>query len=557
MKRILSALALICSNIAFAQNYAVSYELIHQYSLAEINSILGATGISTFLTPTFEVDYYRVTYNTTNARGTGTTLASGAIAVPAGVSCPMPIFSYQHGTQTVKTAVPSNRAGDEFKVGLIACSAKGAIATMPDYLGMGVSTGFHPYVNSRTEASATIDLLRACRELKDSIGYNLNNQLFLLGYSQGGHSTMAAFKELETNLSNEFTVTACAPMSGPYYVSGVQAQTIIRDSSYATPSYLPYVIMGQQEAYGNLYNSLSEIFIPPYDSLLPLYFNGTRSTGYINNRLPDTPNLILDPVLFDDFKNDPNHFFRVVLRDNDLHNWRPQAPLNMYYCTQDEQVFFENSLIARDTMHALGATQVNAINLGAYTHSGCAQLCFLQGFFFFNNYADWSGGMTVSDSVIQVSIPGTSDGSISLQVNNGVGNLQFDWLDNSLTDSISSQNNLAGGNYQIRVSDSRGCYVFHNVSLGVTAVSGVQDESKFSFGPNPAVDRLNIEVPDLLHNREYTIILSDIDGRIVLYLPGINSKTFQLDLSTLNQGNYMIGIESGSYRKFEALQIIR
>jgi hypothetical protein len=325
-------------------------------------------------------------------------------------------------------------------------------------------------------------------------------------------------------------------MSGPYYVSGVQAQTIVRDSSYATPSYLPYVIMGQQEAYGNLYNSLSEIFIPPYDSLLPLYFNGTRSTGYINNRLPDTPNLILDPVLFDDFKNDPNHFFRLVLRDNDLHNWRPQAPLNMYYCTQDEQVFFENSLIARDTMHSLGATHVNAVNMGAYTHSGCAQLCFLQGFFFFSSYADWSGGMTVSDTVVQVSTPGTSDGSISLQVNNGVGNLQYDWLDNSLTDSISSQNNLAGGNYQIRVSDSRGCYVFHNVSLGVTAVSGVQDESKFSFGPNPATDRLNIEVPDILSNREYTIILSDIDGRVVLYLPAINSKNFQLDLSTLNQG---------------------
>jgi hypothetical protein len=103
MKKIFLALALICTNYAYAQNYAVSYELIHQYSLAEINSILGATGISTFLTPAFEVDYYRVTYNTTNAQGTGTTLASGAIAVPAGVSCPMPIFSYQHGTQTVKT----------------------------------------------------------------------------------------------------------------------------------------------------------------------------------------------------------------------------------------------------------------------------------------------------------------------------------------------------------------------------------------------------------------------------------------------------------------------
>jgi len=165
--------------------------------------------------------------------------------------------------------------------------------------------------------------------------------------------------------------------------------------------------------------------------------------------------------------------------------------------------------------------------------------------------------LTVSDSVIQLSTAGISDGSISLQVNNGVGNLQYDWLDNSLTDAISSQNNLAAGNYQIRVSDSRGCYVFHNVSVGVTAVSDLEDKSKFSFGPNPASDRLNIEVPDLLNGREYTIVLSDIDGKVLLYLPGINSKNFQLDLSTLNQGNYLLGIESGSYRRFEGLQILR
>ena len=163
----------------------------------------------------------------------------------------------------------------------------------------------------------------------------------------------------------------------------------------------------------------------------------------------------------------------------------------------------------------------------------------------------------MSDSVVQVSMPGSNDGSISLQVNNAVGNLQIDWLSNTLTDSLSSQNNLPSGNYQIRVSDSRGCYVFHDVSLGVTSVTGLDDESKFSFGPNPASDRLNIEVPDLLSNRAYKIILSDIEGRVILYLPEINSKTFQLDLSTLNQGNYLLGIESGSYRKFEALQIIR
>jgi hypothetical protein len=122
--------------------------------------------------------------------------------------------------------------------------------------------------------------------------------------------------------------------------------------------------------------------------------------------------------LFNDFKNNPNHFFWGVLKDQDLHNWRPNAPLNMYYCTQDEQVFYQNSLVARDSMHALGATQVNAVNVGAYTHSGCAQLCFIQGLFFFNSLGDWSGGIQVSDSVSYVSASGQTDGSIHLNISN-------------------------------------------------------------------------------------------------------------------------------------------
>ena len=71
-------------------------------------------------------------------------------------------------------------------------------------------------------------------------------------------------------------MTAAAPMSGPYNVSGVQAQTIIADQPYSTPGYLPYVVMGRQEAYGNIYNSLSEIFKSPYDTLLPDLFDGTH-----------------------------------------------------------------------------------------------------------------------------------------------------------------------------------------------------------------------------------------------------------------------------------------
>jgi hypothetical protein len=43
----------------------------------------------------------------------------------------------------------------------------------------------------------------------------------------------------------------------------------------------------------------------------------------------------------------------------------------MYYCTADEQVFFENSLLAESTMLANGATDIKAINRGNLDHGGC------------------------------------------------------------------------------------------------------------------------------------------------------------------------------------------
>ena len=106
----------------------------------------------------------------------------------------MPILSYQHGTTSLRYEVPSYQGGQEYKIGVIGAATSSSVVSMPDYLGLGDHMGVLPYINARTESSASVDLLRACRELKDTVGYSLNDQLFLFGYSQGRHATMALFK---------------------------------------------------------------------------------------------------------------------------------------------------------------------------------------------------------------------------------------------------------------------------------------------------------------------------------------------------------------------------
>ena len=523
----------------------ISYQFLQHYTAQDIDNILVDFGLpSGLIEAEYEVDYYKITYTTRNAQDTGNTLATGALVVPSGVTCPVPLVSYQHGTTSLRYAVPSARGGSEFNIGIIASALTGSITSMPDYLGLGDSPGFHPYVHAASEASASIDLLRTARELADTLQYNLNDQLFLFGYSQGGHSTMSLFKELETNLSNEFTVTACVPMSGPYDVSGVQAATITGDTAYATPGYLPYVIMGLQEAYGNVYNDLSEVFRAPYDTILPGYFDGTHNMGWINNRLPDTPNLMLDTAYFQDFLSNPNHIGWQILKDNDLYNWAPQAPLSMYYCTQDEQVFYKNSLVARDSMHALGATHVIATDFGPYTHAGCASFCFLTGLALFEQYMDVSGGMVVYDSIQQPTSLSSNDGSIMIMPDSGSSPYSYKWLDALAGQTTASVSGLAEGNYQVKVKDDRGCLVSKDITLtATTSVQNIESYQKFQLIPNPANDWLMLKIVEPLTGTT-DIRIIDSQGRIVRSVNNAMLALYHYDVRDLPAGSYYVQLEN-------------
>ena len=169
------------------------------------------------------------------------------MAVPKGSPCAVPIASYQHGTSSTKTGVPGFQS-QESLIGILLAST-GYLCILPDYIGLGGSPGMHPYVHADTEALAVIDMIRSAREFIEDDPLRLNEQIFLFGYSQGGHATMAAHKMIQEEFSDEMWVTASNPMSGPYDISGVQTDILLSGEPYATPSYLPYVMLGYQAVY--------------------------------------------------------------------------------------------------------------------------------------------------------------------------------------------------------------------------------------------------------------------------------------------------------------------
>lgn len=324
------------------------------------------------ITPQYNVHLQKLVYETVAPDGTVTT-ASGALMLPDAPGIPLPLVSYQHGTLILTNDAPSNMSiNGEASIG-IALASVGYAAVVPDYLGLGDSRRPHPYHHARSEATACVDMLRAARLFCASNNVALTNKLFLVGYSQGGHSTLALLKELETFHTNEFTVTACAGMAGAYDMSGVTAADFLSTRQQPNPYYFLYLLASYQSVY-RLAPTLGDLLAPPYDAILPPMMGGQVSGGEINAKITNGPAAILKPEILAGFKTNPRDPLRLAVEHNDLIRWRPKAPLRLYHCSGDQDVIIENSRVALASFHALGATQVELIEpLPGGDHGSCAQ----------------------------------------------------------------------------------------------------------------------------------------------------------------------------------------
>lgn len=338
------------------------------------------------------VNLYKVTYNTPDIDGNNS-IASGLVAIPDDPAI-YPLLSYQHGTVGSREDVPSNLAGDP--IGII-FSALGYVSASADYLGLGDSPGPHPYVHAATQASAGIDLLFATRELlqQEDQPSQLNDQLFVAGYSQGGHAAAALHREIQENYTDEFTVTASAPMSGPYSISGAMRDLILDDSEYFSTAYIPNTMLSYNAVY-DIYDTTEDFFKPEYAVKIDQFAAEEITLWELEAELQallqaneggSFPKRMLQDTLAAAVETNPDHPINVALADNDVFDWAPQAPTRLYYCMADDQVPFQNSIIADDAMNAAGAPDTDALDLNSnFDHGQCVTPAITEAITFFSGF---------------------------------------------------------------------------------------------------------------------------------------------------------------------------
>jgi predicted esterase len=266
-----------------------------QIAAALTNAEGGQFLLDLIASPKCGIDVHHVEYNTVDP-GDDPTTASAAMFIPTGSdpACqgPRPIVLYGHGTAAQRSLNLADITNEDNLEGLLAATmftTQGYILIAPNYTGYDMSAlTYNPYLNADQEAKDMIDALTASRSaLPTSFAPTVTDsgKLFVTGYSQGGHVAMATHKMLQETGA---TITASAPMSGPYAVAAFADAVFFGQVTRNTPLFLVFTAVGYQKAYGDVYTSPTDIFEPRYatgiESLLPSAI--PRSQLFSENKLP-------------------------------------------------------------------------------------------------------------------------------------------------------------------------------------------------------------------------------------------------------------------------------
>jgi hypothetical protein len=243
--------------------------------------------------PVCDVLMYRIEYATVGGANEPTT-ASGALMVPTGLGSTCtgkrPILLYAHGTTTDRmfNMTDTSNAETLFLTALFA--SKGYIVVAPNYAGYDTSTlSYHPYLIADQQSKDMIDALTAARTALPFASATLtkdSGQLFITGYSQGGYVAMATHRAMQ---AAGMSVTASAPMSGPYALAAFVDAVFYGEVNGDGPISATLLLTAYQKVYGNIYANPTDAFAPQYatgiDSLLPS--TTPRSQLYAQGKLPE------------------------------------------------------------------------------------------------------------------------------------------------------------------------------------------------------------------------------------------------------------------------------
>ena len=281
-----------------------------------------------------DVQVVALNYRTPGVSGEASN-ASGVLLLPAGACANQsyPLIAYAKGTDVQKPRTLANPQDGETFLLAAMYAAQGYAVVATDYLGFAKSSySYHPYLHAESEATTVIDSIRAARKAAAERGATLNGKVMVTGYSQGGHSSMAAHRMIEQQHAGEINLVAGAHLAGPYNLSGSFKLT---EAIAGYQFFVPYLVTSWQKVYGNIYSNPTQAFKTPYsgyiETLLPsptLNYTTLVTSGQLPGGPGVSPNqardAVFQPAFIADSRNETSTLFQAA-KKNDLLGWSPKA----------------------------------------------------------------------------------------------------------------------------------------------------------------------------------------------------------------------------------------
>jgi hypothetical protein len=343
----------------------VAAQQVYALSSTEVAASLRAAGFDAGASR-FGVQAWRLVYRTVDVRGRPTT-ASGLVALPDNENRRLQVVSFMHGSEVYRGDAPSVSSDPWATAPPFTYASAGFAAVAPDYLGLGVGPGRHPWLHVPSEVSASLDLLHAAREF--AAPRQLDPDVLITGFSQGASAATGLAQRLNRGADPWFRAAAVAGISGAYDVRNAQLPAMLGGSTDArwSTAYTAYLLVAWNRIH-HLYDSPDEVFRAPYAATVPALFDGEHEGSEVAAGLPGDPATLLTPRGTELLKNPSPALSRALRQaDSTCLRWSWPIPVRLYVSPADEQAAPANT---RQCADALLARRIPArvVDVGPVDH---------------------------------------------------------------------------------------------------------------------------------------------------------------------------------------------
>ena len=271
------------------------------------------------------------------------TILSGKVILPA----KGPIKRYilvSHYTIASNKEAPSNIFSLE---GLLV--KLGYALIIPDYIGYGVTSDkVHPYLVMELTARNVLDMYYAVVPFLEKAGCAPeHDDIYLMGYSQGGATTMAVQHAIEHH-DKPIKIRRVFAGGGPYDIKYTYDQFV--ETNWASyPCAVPIMMQGM--VVGNKLDlDMSKMMQPFIYENLDAWVNSKLYTaGQINTLLGShVTSDLLTEIGMDRTSKEVSELYKAMVNNSILtYSWTPKAPVFMFHSMDDDVVPFENAMRAK------------------------------------------------------------------------------------------------------------------------------------------------------------------------------------------------------------------